>query len=277
MSFLQAIFLGAVQGIAEFLPISSSGHLSIFQNLFHMQGIGEVDLFFDVLLHFGTLIAVFVAYWSDIRSIVSEFFTMVHLKKSSQQQTDAALSRRMFWLLIVGTLPLLAAILFKDKAEMLYSNLFFIGFALLLTGTLLFVSDRYRNGEKSIKDATVWDALIVGIGQMIAVVPGLSRSGTTISAGLFRGFDRTFAVKFSFLLSIPAVLGANLLSLIDAIKEGIDWSLVPCYLAGMAVAAILGYGSILLLKKIARSKTFGGFSFYCWGAGLVTLFLALIS
>ena len=120
------------------------------------------------------------------------------------------------------------------------------------------------------------DAILVGLAQAVAVVPGLSRSGTTTSAGMARGFDRTYAVKFSFLMSIPAVLGANILSIVDAVKAGIDTSLLPMYLVGVLVAMVSGYASISLLRFIARKGRFGGFAYYCWGAGLVTLILSLI-
>lgn len=276
MTYLSSIFLGFIQGLAEFLPISSSGHLAIFQNLFKLVGPEADDLFFDVLLHLGTLLAVFVAYWKDIKALILEFLTMIHLRRLPAGQKPDRLSRRMIAFIIIATLPLILVMPIKDKVEGLYSNTFFIGFALLVTGALLFLSDHISHGNKDLKSASLLDIIIVGFGQALAVVPGLSRSGTTISAGLVRGFDREFAVRFSFLLSIPAVLGANILSLIDAIQEGIDWSLMPVYLAGVAAAAIFGYLAIRLLKYISQKGSFGGFAYYCWGAGLVTLLLSLI-
>ena len=276
MSFFQAIFLGFVQGVAEFLPISSSGHLAIFQNLFHMNGIGEVDLFFDVLLHLGTLFSVVIVYWKDIRDIVLELLCIVHLRKAPADADGSAMSRRMIWFIIVGTLPLFVGVFFQDALEGLYSNMFFIACALMVTGLLLFFADRHSNGTKQIRSATILDALFVGCGQMLALVPGLSRSGTTISAGLVRSFDRSFAVKFSFLLSIPAILGASLLTFVDAIQVGIDPAMLPYYLSGMVTAALCGYFSIKLLDRISRSNRFGAFAYYCWGAGALTLFLALI-
>lgn len=276
MTYLSSIFLGLIQGLAEFLPISSSGHLAIFQNIFKLVGPEADDLFFDVLLHLGTLAAVFVAYWKDIKALILEFFTMIHLRKLPAGQKPDRLSRRMIAFIIIATLPLVLVMPVKDKVEGLYSNTFFIGFALLVTGLLLFLSDHISHGNKDLKSASLLDIVVVGFGQALAVVPGLSRSGTTISAGLVRGFDREFAVRFSFLLSIPAVLGANILSLIDAVQEGIDWSLMPVYLAGVATAAIFGYLAIRLLKYISQKGSFGGFAYYCWGAGLVTLLLSLI-
>ena len=146
-----------------------------------------------------------------------------------------------------------------------------------LSGFLLLAADRYGHGNKTEKAMTLSDALVIGLAQMIAVVPGLSRSGTTISAGMLRGFDRTFAVKFSFFLSIPAVLGANLLSLVKAISAGINWAEIPMYLCGVAAALVSGYLAIFALNRIAQRGKFGGFCYYCWGAGLLTLILSLIS
>ena len=276
MSLFDAIFLGIVQGLAEFLPISSSGHLSVFQNFFGMSQDAADNLFFDVLLHLGTLAAVFVAYWDEIKAIILEGLTMVGLRKLPRGQKPDRLSRRMILFIIAATLPLVVVLPVKDVVDGLYSNTIFIGFAFLVTGTLLFLSDRMTRGNKDLKSATIVDVLLVGCAQAIAVVPGLSRSGSTIAAGLSRGFSREFAVKFSFLLSIPAVLGANLLSLIDAFQAGIDWSLMPMYLAGVITAAVSGYLAIRLLKFITQRGSFGGFCYYCWGAGLVTLILSLI-
>ncbi len=276
MTYLSAIFLGLIQGLAEFLPISSSGHLAFFQEVVAVLDAGEESLFFDVLLHLGTLVAVFVAYWAEIKSLILEFFTMVGVRKLPQGQKPDRLSRRMILFIILGTLPLFAVLPVKDFVEGLYSNPMFIGCAFLGTGLILFLSDRLSQGNKDLKNASILDVLLVGCGQALATVPGISRSGTTISVGLARGFSREFAVKYSFLLSIPAVLGANILSLIDAVGEGIDWSQMPMYLAGVATAMISGYLAIRLLKYISRKSSFGGFAYYCWGIGLVTLILSLV-
>lgn len=276
MTYISAIFLGLIQGLAEFLPISSSGHLAFFQEVVAVLDAGEESMFFDVLLHLGTLVAVFVAYWAEIKSLILEFFAMVGVRKLPQGQKPDRLSRRMILFIILGTLPLFAVLPVKDFVEGLYSNPMFIGCAFLGTGLILFLSDRLSRGNKDVKNASILDVLLVGCGQALATVPGISRSGTTISVGLARGFSREFAVKFSFLLSIPAVLGANILSLIDAIQEGIDWTQMPMYLAGVATAMISGYLAIRLLKYISRKSSFGGFAYYCWGIGLVTLILSLV-
>ena len=182
----------------------------------------------------------------------------------------------MVLLVILGTLPLFLILPIKDKVEQLYNNTYFIAFALLATGCLLYLSDRLAKGRKNEKNATIVDVLLVGVSQAIATVPGLSRSGTTIAAGLMRGFDRTFAVRYSFLLSLPAVLGANILSLKDAIQTGIDWSLLPIYLVGTAIAAVVGYFAIRLVNLLTDKGKFGNFAYYCWGVGVLALILSIL-
>lgn len=276
MSYWQAIIMGLVQGVTEFLPISSSGHLAILQNFL---GLGSMEdhLLFDVLLHLGTLGAVFIAYWKDIAGLFSEGFAMLHLKKLPRGQKPDRLKRRMISFLVLATLPLVAAALLKSTIESLYENTFFIGFALLATGGLLFASDRMGRGTKNERNATIGEVMTVGLAQAVATVPGLSRSGTTISVGMLCGFERSFAVKFSFLLSIPAVLGANLLSLIDAVQAGIDFSLLPMYLVGVVTAFVSGFFAISVLRILVQKNRFGSFAYYCWGAGLVTLILSLVA
>ena len=276
MSLLSSILLGLIQGVAEFLPISSSGHLAIAEHLLGMSGASDIPEFFDVLLHLGTLVAVFVAYWDDVRDMVVEFFCGVRDLARGSTPTPVPPARRMILLIIVGTLPLLIVLPIKDLVEGLADNMYFVAAALLVTGCLLFASDRVRKGRKTEKSATMVDVLLVGVAQAIATCPGISRSGTTITAGCFRGFDRKFAVRFSFLLSIPAILGANILSLKDAVEAGIIWADVPVYLVGVAVSAVVGYACIRLLKMIADRGKFGAFAYYCWAVGVLTLILTFI-
>ena len=278
MNIFSSIVLGAIQGVAEFLPISSSGHLSLFQHFFGLAN-PEETLFFDVLLHLGTLIAVFIYYWRDIVELIQEFFRLVGCvvsKKKREQVGRLSPSGRMILMIIVATLPLFVILPIKDKVESLYGNTIFIGIALLVTGFLLFWSDRMGRGRKTARSATMLDALLVGVGQAIAVVPGLSRSGTSISVGLMRGFRRTFAVRFSFLLSIPAVLGANILSIVDAVQTGIEVSEIPVYIVGTIVAAVAGYFAIRMVNNLAGRGKFGAFAYYCWGVGAAAVITSLI-
>ena len=276
MTFLSSFLLGLVQGIAEFLPISSSGHLAIAQNLLGMSDAGTVPEFFDVLLHLGTLVAVFVAYWADIKDMVLEFFRGAGDLIHHSTPNPVPPARRLILLIILGTLPLFVVLPVKDAVQSLSNSMVFIGAALIVTGALLFVSDRVKKGRKNERTATWLDVLIVGIGQAIATMPGISRSGMTITTGCFVGFERKFAVRFSFLLSIPAILGANILSLADAAKTGINWAEVPVYLVGVVTAAVVGYLCIRLLRFIAERGKFGAFAYYCWAVGVLTLVLNVI-
>lgn len=278
MTISSAIILGIVQGVAEFLPISSSGHLAVLQNLFDLSA-GEDHLFFDVLLHLGTLISICVCYWGDIVAMVREVFIVLRGGRRAdgtpvQGHLGAA---RLFLMIVVGTLPLFLVLPINDKVEELYYTTPFIGAALLLTGCVLFVSDKMAPGTRTERNMRFRDALTIGLCQCVATIPGLSRSGTTITAGIATGLDRTFAMKYSFLLSLPAVLGANLLSFIKAIgEESIEASLIPAYLLGMLAAMLSGIAAISLMKLIAKKSKFGWFAYYCWGAGVLTIILSLI-
>ena len=275
MTWLSAILLGLIQGVAEFLPISSSGHLAIAEHLFSMSGVSDIPEFYDVLLHMGTLLAVFVAYWQDIKDMVVELISGVRDLARHTTPVPVPPARRMILLIIVGTLPLVAVLPIKDLVEGLADSMYFVGGALIATGFLLFFSDRVRRGRKTERSARLLDVFLVGVAQAVATCPGISRSGTTITAGCFVGFDRKFAVRYSFLMSIPAILGANILSLKDAI-ETVVVAEIPMYLVGVLVSAVVGYACIRLLKMIADKGKFGFFAYYCWAAGLLTLILTII-
>ena len=276
MTYLTAFLLGLVQGVAEFLPISSSGHLAIAQNLLGMQEAGSVPEFFDVLLHLGTLIAVFAAYWKDICEMVVELFRGIGDLAHRSTPSPVPPARRLILLIVVGTLPLFAVLPIRKAVQGLSDNMVFVGAALIVTGILLFLCDRVRKGRKTERSATWVDALLVGVGQAVATLPGVSRSGMTITAGCFVGYERRFAVRFSFLLSIPAVLGANILSVGDAVQAGINGAEVPMYLVGVVTAAVVGDLCIRLLKYVADKGRFGAFAYYCWAVGILTLVLQAV-
>ena len=277
MSILEAIILGLVQGIAEFLPISSSGHLAILQNLFNMSDIEGGHMLFDVLLHFGTLVAICFMYWTDIKSMFTQTVDLFTGRNpapaGARRQYPAA---RMFMLIIAATLPLVLILPVHKYIGLLSNSTIFVGGALILTGCMLFVSDKMARGTKTEKTMLFKDALIIGLCQCVATLPGLSRSGTTITAGIATGHDRSYAVKFSLLMSIPAVLGATILELVDAVKAGVDASLIPAYLFGMIAAMVSGVLAIGLLKLVAKKTKFGGFAYYCWVVGVLTIILSLI-
>ena len=277
MTYFMSILMGIIQGVAEFLPISSSGHLALFQTFFGMENMEEKYMFFTVLLHFGTLISVCMVYWRDIVDMIREFFLGI-AALAGRKDTGVAPppARRMVMLIIIATVPLFVMVFLQDAVNQLFSNSIMVSCALLATGFILFFSDRMARGHKTAKNATGADALIVGCGQALAVIPGLSRSGTTISVGMMRGFDRAFAVRFSFLMSLPAVLGANVLEIKDALASNFPIEELPMYLVGVAVSAVVGYFAIRLVKSLSDKGKFGKFAYYCWAVGLGSLVAGIV-
>ena len=282
MNIFIGILLGLVQGIAEFLPISSSGHLALVENILGASGGAAIvamddSAFFNIMLHLATLAAVIVAYWPDVRDMVLELFAMIRgVGKGESLVSGNVPARRLILMIIVSTLPLFLILPFHHKIESLNGIPWFIGAALIVTGLLLFIADRMPQGKKTERDMTVWDAVFIGVAQAIATIPGLSRSGTTITAGMSRNLTREFAVKFSFLMSLLSVLGAVILSLVDVIKDGVEPGILPACLVGMVVAGVSGYFSIKLLQKLVSKGKFGGFAYYCWGVGVLSVILSLV-
>jgi len=278
MSVILALFLGLVQGITEFLPISSSGHLAILQNLFRMDYAEDNHLLFDVLLHLGTLVSICAVYRTEIMEMITDGLEYLRLKSDSNADEPVVLKPpgRALLFVIIGTLPL--AITVFIPFSRLFLNTYFIGFALIMTGCLLYVATRMiKPGNKTDKTMTMTDAILIGLAQAVAIVPGFSRSGTTIAVGLARGLTGAFAVRFSLLLSVPAVLGATLVSIFRAAASDADFSLLPMYLAGFVVAAGVGFFAIQLLRQLMAKGGFGNFAYYCWGVGVITLIWSLFA
>ncbi|WP_297981750.1 undecaprenyl-diphosphate phosphatase [uncultured Methanobrevibacter sp.] len=273
MDIIQAIIIGLVQGLTEFLPVSSSAHL-----IFAQQALGVVDvgLAFDVLLHVGTLVAVIVYFFNDIIEMIKGFFlSLVDLKEGKfipELKRDPY--KKLAWLTIIATIPVgVVGILFNDIVEELFTGLTVPAFLLLITGCLLYASQRMNSGRIDVSKITVKEALIMGCGQALAILPGLSRSGTTIATGLFAGLDKEFAAKFSFILSIPAILGAAVVQLKDLGSANIELSVC---IAGFIVAAISGYFAISFLLKLVREKSLDIFAYYCWIVGIIILVGSII-
>ncbi len=285
MDLLNAIIMGLVQGIAEFLPVSSSGHLAIMKQILRMNT--DTGLLFDVLLHLGTLAAIFVAFWKDIKELIIEGFSIIGdffinvaryirnlsaTKKVPYKKVVSTPYRRFVMLIILSTIPTgIIGFVFQDAIEVAGMSLLVPGLCLILTSILLTIADRTTTGSKKEENATYTDAGLIGIAQGIATLPGLSRSGTTITACLLRGFDRSFAVKYSFIMSIPAVLGAVVLELKDFSMVQVDASTLTGYLVGTVIAGIVGYICIKTMLKVVRGQKFRYFAYYCFAAGLVAV------
>jgi len=279
MSVFIALFLGLVQGITEFLPISSSGHLSILQNLFNLQYEDGAHLLFSVLLHLGTLTSIIAVYRKEIKTMVTDALDFFRMRADTDTDEPVVLKpqARSLVFILVGTLPLIIVLILNRIIKRLFFQMGFIGFALLITGGLLFASDRYiSKGNKTERSMTIWDALIIGLAQAAAVVPGLSRSGTTISVGLARGLNSSFAIRFSLLLSIPAVVGATIVEIYSAIRAGVNLSHFPVYLIGFIISAVVGFFAIQFIRRLMAKGSFGYFAYYCWGVGLLTIILSIV-
>ncbi len=275
MTILQGALQGVIQGLTEFLPVSSDGHLALFQHFFGLNG--ENALFFTVMLHVGTLAAVFIAFHKTIGKMIGEGFRMIgDIFTGKFSYKNANEERKGVIMVLVTLIPLLGFYLVKDYFAMLSedNDILVEGFCFLFTGTLLFLADRCVKGHKTAKDMTVREGLRIGFFQGFAALPGVSRSGSTISIGLLSGFSREFMVEFSFIMGIPAILGASLFELLDALKEGISFS-VPL-LVGMLVSLLVGLGAIKLLSWLVKTNRFGIFAYYTLALGVLVLIIGII-
>lgn len=274
LDILSAIILGAVQGISEFLPISSSGHLVLVPALLGI----ETGLAFDTILHIGTLVAIFTFFWKDIINLIKGFIlSIIDLTEGVdifKRELYRVPEKRFAWLIIVGTIPTgIMGILLKDAIETIFRGTLFVGIFLLVTAAVLYYSERHSSGQITQKDMSFKQALIVGICQGLAVFPGISRSGSTIASGLCLGLNREYAARYSFLLSIPAVIGAGLIQIKDIAT--LDAS-VSVLLAGFISSVIFGYLSIKLLMKMIKGWSLDIFAYYCTIIGIITIILSVV-
>jgi undecaprenyl-diphosphatase len=247
LTSIEALLIGAIQGLTEFLPVSSSGHLVILQYFF---GIKEQPLTFAVLVHMGTLISVFVAFHKDIAAILRRPFT------------------KLTYLIIVGCIPAgLVGVFLGSYVEMAFESLLAVGLGLIFTGFVLQISERLASRNifaKEIRETTYWDVIFIGLLQALAIIPGISRSGSTIAAGLLAGLDREFAARYSFLLSIPVILGAGVIELKDLFEVGVDMAHVVPYMIGVISAAVFGLLAIKVVMNLVKKGRLAYFSYYVW-------------
>jgi len=268
MNFLYAILLGLLQGATEFLPVSSSGHLVLAE---HFLGFREGGLAFDVALHLGTLAAILGYFHRD-------FLRMgLALLPGRSGDEEATLYRRLFLYICLATLPgALAGLLLEKAAEQFFRDPLLVATTMGTVGLLLLWGERAGLRQRDIRALNIIDALLIGCSQALAVLPGVSRSGITMTTGLFRGLDREAAARFSFLLSAPIIFGAGLHSLPKILKQGAEGEGAGLYLAGFLAAALSGYAVIAWLLKFVRTRSFDVFAYYRLAvAGLVYLSLVI--
>lgn len=276
MSIFDAIMQAIVQGLTEFLPVSSSGHLSLYQ---HFTGnSGEGALFFSAVLHLGTLVAVFIAFRKDIIALLKEFVVLVKdIFKGKFSYKNMNPERRMIVMIVISCFCLAPFVLFKDWFTSISEDdsIFAEGLCFLYTAAILYMSDKCKKGNKTKGDITAKDSITVGLFQGVALLPGVSRSGSTISAGLFSGFTRETAVKYSFILGIPVILLSCLLELKDAIGAGSPVSAGNC-VVGFIVAAVVGVCAIKLVNWLVKTDKFKVFAYYTLILGVIVIIISIV-
>jgi undecaprenyl-diphosphatase len=274
MELRYAAVLGVIQGLTEFLPVSSSGHLVLFQNLF---GFTEPEIFFDVSLHVGTLIAICVFFFKDLKELFSALFSRATWRRKDVGLWESLCRQketRFLGLIFVGTIPtVIIGLIIRPVAERLFSSLLVVGGMLLLTGLILWLTRRVSKEGRDETQLTIRDALCIGAIQGAAILPGLSRSGATIAMGLFAGLGRETAARYSFLLSIPAIMGAMVLELHAGLAAG--FPPVKTVLVGVAVAAVVGYVALSVLIRLVKKGNLYAFAPYCWLLGLSAIVRSL--
>lgn len=255
MTIFQAIILGLVQGIAEFLPISSSGHLILMENIF---GFTKAGLTFDIVLHLGTLTALLLFFWRDWIKIIKSFFGSL---KSWNLKNDA--EQRLAWFLLIATIPgAIFGFFLEEQAETVFRNTLLVALTLAGLGLLLILAERAAQKRRNITEMNWWDSVLIGLSQVLALVPGVSRAGITMTAGLFRGLKREVAARFSFLLSTPIIFGAGLSHITKIIREGNNDGTYLAFAIGFLVSAFSGYLAIKYLLKYVERHTLDIFAYY---------------
>lgn len=270
MSFFQALIQGIVQGLTEFLPVSSSAHLVIVPYLLNWNLDPQKAFIFNVLVQLGTLVAVIIYFWKDLVSIITA--TLQGLK---EKQPFATSERRLGWYIILGTIPAgLAGLILKSKVEEAFNSPTLTAILLFVTAILLSLAEILSKKEKGLDQLTWLDSLVIGLFQALAIFPGISRSGATVSGGLFKGYTREAAARFSFLLSVPIMLAAGLLSILDLVKADFFMDFLPTMIFGFVIAGIIGYFSIRWLLGYLKKNSLFGFALYCALLSIVTVFVA---
>lgn len=274
MNFIEAIVLGIIQGITEFLPISSTGHLTLagkFMNLISDKN-PEHWTSFMAVIQLGTMLAILIYFWKDLWTIFIEFIQNNIQKRVKYSEQSA--NSKLGWLIIFGTIPIvIIGLLFKDIIEgAITKNLYVISISLIALAIILAFAEKTARFKKDMKDITIFDSVMIGIAQAFALIPGSSRSGTTITGGLFVGLKRDVAARFSFLLSVPAVLASGLLELYQSLKF-IDSTLIVNMIVATFFALVSGYISIDFLLKFLKKNTTFAFIVYRILLGVIILIL----
>lgn len=290
MSILEAIFLGLIHGITEIVPVGSSGHIVLFNEIFKNS---EMELYYDIMLHLATLIAVMVAFREDLINMVFEFGDMfkrifanflvfLAKKKGDTRHTyvnviDTSYKKLLIMVLISLVPTAILGVLGQGITALCASTLWAVGICFVLNGVMLFLVDRHKESLDRVKDVPYSSGILVGMAQGVSVVPGISRTASTISMGIFLGFNKKLAVKYSFIMSIPAIVGQIVYKLINVDGKGITMSLLPGYIIGMIISGVAGFFAIRIMLKIVMRRKYLGFAIYCAVIGVVAILISLIT
>jgi len=277
MSVFMAMLMGLLRGITQFLPISGSGHQAIIENIFGLEYPAKNGLF-ELLMNIAALISVIMVYRREIGGMLSESADYLKGRTSDDPMSEGRLtpSLRMIYFIIIGTLPLLLAIPINDRLGVLMDKTVFVGIAMIVMGAILFFTDKLvKTGRKNEKTMKTKDALLIGISQALSAIPGLSRTGITVSVGMSLGLGKDFSVRFAIFLSLPSTLVAIIISFFASFRTAVDWSSFFAYLVGFVVSVLSGYVSILILRMAAAKRKLRNFAYYIWLLGIITVILSL--
>jgi len=270
MTFIQSLILGIVQGLTEFLPVSSSAHLVLVPFVLNWTLDPTKAFIFDVLVQLGTLVAVIAYFWKDLVAIFKAVIAVIRNRKPFEEANS-----RLGWFIVLATIPAgLGGLLLKSKVEAAFANPVMTAVLLFVTAIMLTLAEIFSRKERKLESVTALDAVIIGFFQLLAIFPGISRSGATISGGLSRGLKREAAARFAFLMSIPVMLAAGLLSVLDLVKIPDLGSFLPVLSIGFIAALAVGYLSIRWLLNFLKSRSLIPFAGYCAVVSVLTIFVA---
>lgn len=275
MTIANAVVAGIIYALTELLGLSGSGHLAVVNTLFDLE-LTTLHLLFKAFTELAVMIALVLAYRKDLGKMIQDTAGLTGFSKRAPGKGERFPEARLLFMLAVATLPLLIMLPFRRNYLSLWSSTSFIGVMFILNGAVLYICERMLPGKKGLGRMQIPDALIIGICQAVAIIPGLSRLALTVTAGEAEGFQKNYSIRFGMLLAIPALFGSFILSLADAAIAGIDTTFMPVYLAGAGAALVTGFFTVYGFRRLVRRRGFGGLAYYSWVIGVLSIILTLI-
>lgn len=275
MTVGNAIMAGIIYALTEVFALSGAGHLAVVNTLFDMH-LTESHLLFKAFTELAVMIALVLAYRRDIAAMIRDTAGLTGFARSSGGKNARFPEARLLYMLVMATLPLVVMLPFRRNYFSLWNSTEFVGIMFLLNGVVLLIAERMLPGKKGLGRMTTLDALIVGLCQAVAVIPGLSRLALTLTCCEAEGFQKQYSIRFAMLLAVPALFGSFIMSLADAARAGIDTAFMAAYAIGAGVALVTAFFCIYLFRRLVRKRGFGGLAYYCWVIGVLTIILKMI-